>query len=122
LPTGTENLFAAAHGFEDDPVALVRAVAGGRTRAIDLGRASVTGRRRLFALMLSAGVDAEVVRRLAVWRGSGIALRRVRRASYVAPIAASLATYRHRSVRVRAHDTAASGSYCIIADTPAYPL
>ena len=122
FPAGTENLFASAHGFVDDPVALVRAVAGGRTRAIDLGRASATGGRRLFALMLSAGVDAEVVRRLAVWRGSGIPLRRVRRASYVAPIAASLATYRHPSVRVRAGEVAVVGSYCIIANAPAYAL
>jgi diacylglycerol kinase (ATP) len=122
FPAGTENLFAATHGFADDPVALVRALATGRTREIDLGRASVTGRRRLFALMLSAGVDADIVHRLATWRGSRGALRRVRRASYVAPIAASLATYRHPPVRVRAGDTAASGAYCIIANAPAYAL
>jgi len=122
FPAGGENLFAAAHGFADDPVALVRAVAAGRTRAVDLGRASVTGRRRLFALMLSAGLDAEVVRRVAFWRASGAALRRARRASYVAPIAASLARYRHPPVRVLAGETAMSGAYCIIANAPGYAL
>ena len=122
FPAGTENLFAATHGFVDDPVSLVRAVASGRTRAIDLGRASVAGRHRLFTLMLSAGVDAEVVRRLALWRGARTALRRVRRASYVAPIVASLATYRHPPVRVVAGDVAASGAYCIIANAAAYAL
>jgi diacylglycerol kinase (ATP) len=122
FPAGTENLFAATHGFVDDPASLVRALAAGRTRAVDLGRASVPGRRRLFALMLSAGLDAEIVRRLAAWRASGRALRRVRRVSYVAPIAASLATYRHTPVRVVAGESAASGAYCVIANAPAYAL
>jgi len=122
FPAGTENLFAATHGFADEPIALARAVAAGRTRALDLGRASVTGRHRLFALMLSAGLDAEIVRRLAKWRDSGAALRRVRRVSYVAHIAASLAGYRHPPVRVLAGETAASGAYCIIANAPAYAL
>src|SRR5207253_11221252 len=83
FPAGTENLFAAAYGFADDPVALVRALAAGRTRALDLGRASVLGKSRLFALMLSAGLDAEVVRRLAEWRAAGVALRRSRRPCHI---------------------------------------
>jgi len=122
FPAGNENLFAATHGFADDPAFLVRALAAGRTRALDLGRASVPGRQRLFALMLSAGLDAEIVRRLATWRASGGALRRVRRVSYVAPIAASLATYRHPPVRVVAGESAARGAYCVIANAPAYAL
>ena len=122
FPAGSENLFAAAHGFPDDAAALARALAGGRTRALDLGRASVPGRRRLFALMLSAGLDAEIVRRLAAWRGAGPALRRVRRASYVAPIAASLATYRHPAVRVVTEQMAVHGAYCIVANASAYAL
>src|SRR5207244_5834105 len=85
FPAGNENLFASAYGFADDPAALARALAAGRTRALDLGRASGRGRSRLFALMLSAGLDAEVVRRLTAWRTTGSTLRRVRRAWYVGP-------------------------------------
>jgi diacylglycerol kinase (ATP) len=122
LPAGTENLFAAVHGFADDPATLTRALVAGCTRAVDLGRASVLGRSRHFALMLTAGLDAAVVHRVAAWREAGAALRRVRRASYVAPIAASLATYRHPIVRVIAGDVAASGAYCFVANAPAYAL
>jgi len=122
FPAGTGNLFAAAFGFADDPAALVRALAAGRTRALDLGRASAPGASRLFALMLSAGLDAEVVRRLAAWRAAGAGLRRVRRLSYVAPIAASLFTYRHPPVRVVAGEAVASGAYCVVANAPAYAL
>lgn len=122
FPAGNENLFAAVHGFGDDPAALARALAEGRTRAVDLGRASVLGRSRRFALMLTAGLDAAVVHRVAAWREAGAALRRVRRASYVAPIAASLVTYRHPPVRVVAGDVLASGSYCLVANAPAYAL
>jgi len=120
FPAGNENLFAAAFGFADDPAALGRALAAGRTRTLDLGRASVLGRSRLFALMLSAGLDAEVVRRLAEWRTTGSTLRRVSRASYVAPLAASLVTYRHPPVRVVAGEATASGAYCVVANAPAY--
>jgi diacylglycerol kinase family enzyme len=122
FPAGTENLFAAAYGFADDPAGLARALAAGRTRALDVGRASVLGRSRLFALMLTAGLDAEVVHRLAQWRATGGALRRVRRASYVAPIAASLVTYRHPPLRVVAGEAAASGAYCVVANASAYAL
>jgi diacylglycerol kinase (ATP) len=122
FPAGTENLFAAVHGFADDPAALVGALAAGRTRALDLGRATVPGRSRRFALMLTAGLDAAIVHRVAAWRAAGAALRRVRRASYVAPIAASLVTYRHPLVRVVAGDGAASGAYCLVANAPAYAL
>jgi len=120
FPAGNENLFAAAFGFADDPAALGRALAAGRTRTLDLGRASVLGRSRLFALMLSAGLDADVVRRLAEWRTTGSTLRRVSRASYVAPLAAALVTYRHPPVRVVAGEATASGAYCVVANAPAY--
>ncbi len=122
FPAGNENLFAAAYGFADDPGALARALAAGRTRALDLGRASVLGRSRRFALMLTAGLDAEVVRRLAHWRAAGSALRRVRRVSYVPPIAASLATYRYPSLRLVAGEATASGVYCVVANAKAYAL
>jgi diacylglycerol kinase family enzyme len=122
FPAGNENLFAAVFGFSGDPAALARALSGGRTRAVDLGRASAPGRSRLFALMLSAGLDAEVVRRLAAWRGSGPTLKRARRASYVVPTAGALAAYRYPPVRVTAGGTTVSGVACVVVNVPAYAL
>jgi diacylglycerol kinase (ATP) len=101
---------------------LARALASGQTRTLDLARASARGGSRRFALMLSAGFDADVVRRVAVWRAAGSGLRRVRRASYVAPIAAALLAYHHPPVRVITADATASGAYCVIANAPAYAL
>src|SRR5438552_17169784 len=89
FPAGNENLFAAAFGFADDAAALARALAARRTRALDLGRASASGRQRLLALMLRAGFDAEVVRRLVACRGSGPALGRARPVAYVALVGAA---------------------------------
>ncbi|HEV8586923.1 MAG TPA: diacylglycerol kinase family protein [Methylomirabilota bacterium] len=122
FPAGTENLFAAAFGFADDAGALARALATGRMRPLDLGRATAPGRSRLFALMLSAGLDADVVRRLAEWRAVGTTLRRVRRTSYVAPLARALGRYRYPPVRVTAGNTAATGVGCVVANVPAYAL
>src|SRR2546428_5568225 len=93
FPAGNENLFASAYGFADDPAALARALAAGRTRALDLGRASVPGRSRLFALMLSAGLDAEVVRRLTAWRPPGPTPRPGRGAPYARPLAPPLPSH-----------------------------
>jgi len=64
LPLGNENLFARAFGFTSDAGTLACAIAGGRTRTIDLGQAN----GRLFALMLGVGFDADVAHRVARWR------------------------------------------------------
>jgi diacylglycerol kinase family enzyme len=124
LPSGTENLFARAFGFDGDPERLARTLLACRTRAVDLGRATAPGRSRLFALMLSAGLDADVVHRLAGWRArpAGDGLRRVRRVSYVAPLAASLLSYRHPPLRLGAGAATATGAYCVVANAPVYAL
>jgi diacylglycerol kinase family enzyme len=73
--------------------------------------------------MLSAGFDAEVVRRLGEWRAAGaVGLRRVTRASYVAPIAAALCTYRHAPLRLTAEQTRFDGVHCVVANVPGYAL
>jgi diacylglycerol kinase family enzyme len=122
LPLGTENLLARALGFGAAVGGLARAVARCRTRVIDLGRASAPGRTRLFALMLSAGFDAAVVHRVAAWRTGAAGLRRVRRLSYLAPIAGAMVAYRHTAVRLAAGAIAAEGAHCVIANVPAYAL
>ncbi len=122
LPLGTENLLARALGFAADPRALAGAIVAGRTRTIDLGRASADGRSRLFALMLGAGFDAAVVHRVATWRARGSSLRRVRRTSYVLPIAACALHYAYSRLRLATDTEVAEGAHCVIANVAAYAL
>jgi len=122
LPLGNENLVARALGFGREPAPLARAVVQGRTRTLDLGRATAGGGTRLFAVMLSAGFDAAVVHRVAAWRAADDGLRRIRRASYLAPIAACALGYAHPALRVSADSLTAEGAHCVIANIPAYAL
>jgi diacylglycerol kinase family enzyme len=122
LPLGNENLFARALGFGGDPAALARAVAAGRTRAIDLGRARADGRSRRFALMASAGFDAVVVHRFAAWRARGDRLRRVRRLHYLRPIAAAVLGGVPARVRLTTPAGTHEGAHCLIANVPGYAL
>ena len=122
LPLGNENLLARALGFTADPRVLARAVVACRTSTIDLARATAPGRSRLFALMLSAGFDAAVVHRVAMWRARGAALRRVRRVSYLVPIAACAIDYVYSPVRIGTDAGTAEGAHCMIANVPAYAL
>lgn len=122
LPLGNENLLAGALGFGLDVGTLARAIVAGRTRLVDLGRASGAAGSRLFALMLSAGFDAAVVHRLAAWRGAGSSLRRVRRASYLAPIASCLLAYRHAAIALATEGVTCHGALCVVANFPAYAL
>ena len=122
LPLGNENLLARALGFVSDPKALARAVVACRTRTIDLGRATSADRSRLFVLMLGAGFDAAVVHRVATWRARGQALRRVRRTSYLMPIAACVIDYAYSPVRLTTEVTTADGTHCVIANVPGYAL
>lgn len=122
LPLGTENVLARALGFGAEPTALARAVVNCRTRALDLGRATAAGRTRLFALMLGAGFDADVVHRVAARRATSRGLRRVRRLSYLGPIASSLLGYTHPSLRLTTETGTWHGAHCVIANVPGYAL
>jgi diacylglycerol kinase family enzyme len=122
LPLGSENVLARALGFGRDPTALARAVVECRTRRLDLGRARAGARTRLFALMLGVGFDAAVVHRLAARRATGRGLRRVRRASYLAPIASCLLGYVHTRVRLATESATMEGAHCVIANVPGYAL
>jgi len=126
FPAGTENLFARALGFPDDPVALATGVAAGVTYTVDLGRATRreggTTCTRLFSLMLSAGFDADIVHRLARWRADGPRLRRVTRRSYLRPAVAALLTYRHPALSVSVDDRSLTAAWCLVSNVGAYAL
>jgi diacylglycerol kinase family enzyme len=122
LPLGNENLFARALGTPSDPGALARVMLAGRTRRLDLGQATTTAGTRRFGLMLSAGIDADVVHRVARWRSAGGTARRVSRLSYVGPVATALCTYGHRPLAIEADATACEGAYCVVSNLPDYAL
>jgi len=122
LALGNENLVARALGLPVDPLALARAIVAGRTRRLDLGRATTSAGPRRFALMLSAGFDADVIHRLARWRSAGGAPRKVSRLSYVRPLATALYAYAHAPVAVDCEGTACRGAYCVVSNLPEYAL
>ena len=68
LPYGTENLFARQWGKGRSVDELLRAVEHGRTVRIDMGRAAAEP----FLLMVSIGIDADVVADLAAHRRGAI--------------------------------------------------
>jgi diacylglycerol kinase (ATP) len=122
LPLGNQNLFAAAFGFEDDPVALARAIARGERQAIDLGRAHTTAGPRKFTIMLSVGFDADVIHRITRWRTAGGAARRAGRVSYLRPVAEAFWSYPHAAITLTADGVAFDGSHCAVANLPDYAL
>ena len=119
---GNENLFARALGLPADPIVLARAIVAGRTRRLDLGRATTSAGSRRFGLMLSAGFDADVIHRIARRRSAGGTARRVSRLSYLAPIATALCAYGHRVVAVAADGVGCHGAYCVVSNLPEYAL
>ncbi len=84
LPLGTESLLAGYVSQSSAPDAVCRTLDAGVTIELDLGRAG----GRLFLLMISAGFDAEVVRRLHETRRGHIT-----RLSYVKPTLATIRSY-----------------------------
>ena len=122
LSLGNENLFARALGQPADPVGLARAVASGRTRRLDLGRVTTSAGARRFGLMVSAGLDADVVHRVARRRSAGGTPRKVGRLSYVPCLAGALYAYEHRVVDLAADGGNAAGVYCVVSNLPQYAL
>jgi len=122
LPTGNENLFARALGFDVAPARLARAIGIGTRQRLDLGRAHTSTGTRRFGLMLSAGFDAEVIHRVARQRTGASTAKRVNRAHYMRPVGSAFWTYPHPSVSVTADGMTASGSYCLVGNMPDYAL
>ncbi len=91
LPLGTENLLARHLGIPCDGRFVAELIAQGTTRRIDLGL--LNGRR--FALMVSAGFDADVVHRVHANRRGNI-----RKVNYIQPFLDTLRTYRYPKLRV----------------------
>jgi diacylglycerol kinase (ATP) len=116
LPAGNENLFARALGAPADAEAVAAAIAGGRTRRIDLGRAGA----RLFSLMVGVGFDAEVAHRVARRRRGPTALGHVTRWSYLLPILGALRRRPAGPIEIEADGVRARGAHCLVFNLPQY--
>ncbi len=115
MPIGNENLFARQFGYRRvDQVA--DAVVRGSVRTIDLGRAG----ERVFAIMASAGLDADVVRRVAKWRVNGAEPRRVNRLSYARPIFDAVTAYDYPAVELDADGATFRGAHALVFNIPQY--
>ncbi|REJ95449.1 MAG: hypothetical protein DWQ34_05970 [Planctomycetota bacterium] len=115
LPLGTENLVARQFRIPRNGAAAAAIVAGGRLEPLDIGR--IDGKR--FAIMASAGFDAEVIHQLHQHRSGHID-----HTHYLRPILSTLRTYRHPELRVYADDATepVSGRMVVVANLSAYAL
>ncbi len=118
LPLGNENLLARHLRFTNDLTALTDAIYRGKARRIDLG---AVGPRR-FAVMLTVGLDALIVHRVACWRAQGEGLRRIRHFNYVRHALSSLCLDVPPRLTVTANGQTHEGSWLLVFNVPRYAL
>jgi diacylglycerol kinase family enzyme len=118
LPLGNENLFAKEFGHGKGAEPLAEAIVRLETKTIDMGLANGT----LFTLMVSAGFDSEVVRRVDQWRRetNGNGLKRVGRLSYAKPIVSALKSYKYPQVTLTADGRSVTGSHAFVFNIGKY--
>ncbi|MCM2374261.1 diacylglycerol/lipid kinase family protein [Aporhodopirellula aestuarii] len=90
MPMGTENLLARHWGFSPDAVDVAATIERGERFVMDAGLAN----GRLFLVMVTAGMDAEVVRGMHLTRRGHI-----RRWSYTRPILRAISRYAYPLIR-----------------------
>ncbi len=113
LPLGTENLLARYLGLRRSGKTLAQVINRGRTRTLD----SAVANERRFLLMLSAGVDAEIVAAIHHARTGTI-----RRIAYVVPSLRAFLRSTPKIFRAVSADglTSVSGSHLIVSNLPVY--
>jgi diacylglycerol kinase (ATP) len=100
LPRGNSNLLARHLHLESSPDSLVDTIAQGVTVRLDTGRAA----GRIFLLMASCGLDAEVVELVHIRRTGHIRSR-----DYLKPLWETLRTYKYPELRVYWDEAVDSG-------------
>lgn len=115
LPLGTENLLAKSLGISCSGAAVAAMIAAGETRRMDL----VAYGERRFCLMASAGIDAEVIRRVHHYRRGHAS-----RWKYAWHILRSLGAYRFPEIEVYLDGAAAplQARQVFLINHPAYAL
>jgi diacylglycerol kinase family enzyme len=101
LPLGTENLLAQYIDQQAAPPAVRQTLDEGITIELDMGKAG----ERLFLLMISAGFDAEVIRRLHEGRQGNIT-----RVSYLLPTLRTMCDYGYPEMQLYWGDSAEAGT------------
>jgi diacylglycerol kinase family enzyme len=106
VPLGTENLLGRYVSQSAAPAAALETVERGVVISLDLGRfRSAETQSSYFLTMISAGFDAEVVRRLHERRRGNITRR-----SYVQPTLAAIRSYEYPEIRLYCPDDSATGA------------
>lgn len=101
VPTGTENLLAKYLKIDRNPAALIERVSSGVAISLDACEATVPDQQgRLFALMISVGLDAEVVHRVHRKRTGNIT-----HLAYAKPTINLLRTYKYPKIRAKWQDS-----------------
>jgi diacylglycerol kinase family enzyme len=115
LPLGTENVLARHFGLDRPGRTIAAVIAAGWTTMIDLGKAN----GRTFALMASAGLDAEVVHRLHASRRGHIT-----HFSYGVPLVRSFRDYAFPQIEIEVMDSGErlNGSLALVFNVPRYGL
>ncbi len=119
LPLGNENLLAKEFGYTLGEEALAEAIIRREYSRFDVG--SVNG--RLFSLMLSVGIDAEIVHRVQNWRAVSPKLKRVGHWSYVPRIMSALRHYKYPRIDVTDEEGKKQSGVMVMAmNLPRYGL
>ncbi len=115
LPLGNENLVARHCRITRSGRLLADIIAAGRVRRFDLARAN----GRLFCLMASVGIDAEVVHRVHRRRRGHI-----NRLTYAVPLLQSLQAYRFPWIDIQIEETGERlrGATVFVFNLPEYAL
>ncbi len=113
LPLGTENLLAKYLNLSRCGRALAAVIDGGRIRMLD----SATANGRRFLLMLSAGVDGDIVQ--AVHRAREGNIRRI---GYIVPTLRAFFSSLPQPIRASTSDArySATGTHVIVTNIPIY--
>jgi diacylglycerol kinase family enzyme len=112
LPAGNENLLARYLGLAGTAEGCCQTLAAARVVRLDAARAG----DRIFLLMASCGLDAEVVRRVHARRTG-----HVRRRSYFKPILDSIRSYQYPEVQMCRSEAPAGGGARWSAPVPEAP-
>jgi diacylglycerol kinase family enzyme len=115
LPLGNENLVARYLGLTRSGAELADVIAAGSVTQFDLARAN----GRLFCLMASVGLDADIVHRVHRRRRGHI-----NRLSYVIPLMQAMQNYQFPAVEVIIEDTGErlQGGTVFLFNLPRYAL
>lgn len=105
LPAGTANLLAKQFRIPFDSVGMANMIEQGHIVRLDAGRATSSEKERLFLVMFSAGIDADIVRQVhrrreEKYKQNHKSGAHISYCSYITPIFRSIASYRYPLVEI----------------------